>query len=101
MGCSAPNYSAYSMRTRLDLEIAACFFPVEIIRQSAFDVARLGVVALDQVRVITVHHPHGVGEIGRGLGMQPMAEPFRRSGQAGNAIGDLDRNGVKQAGLDT
>src|SRR5450631_4824929 len=30
----------------LDLEVAARFLPVEIVRQSAFDVARLGVMAL-------------------------------------------------------
>ncbi len=59
---------------------------------------RLGVVALDQVRVVTVHHPHEIGEIGRGAGVQPIAKPLRRRREAGEQIGDFDRDSVKQAG---
>ena len=43
--------------------------------EGAFDIARARVVPLDQVRVVAVHHPDQVRQLGRAVRMQPLSKP--------------------------
>ena len=45
------------MRARFQLQIAAKWVSGIVSRQSSVDIARMGVVTLDQIRVVAVHRP--------------------------------------------
>tara|TARA_R110002012_G_scaffold315199_1_gene528677 strand:+ start:2332 stop:2676 length:345 start_codon:yes stop_codon:yes gene_type:complete len=58
--------------------------------EGAFDVTRARVVPLDQVRVVAVHHPDQIGQLGCVVRVQTLSQPCRF------AL-NLDRQ-VRQAG---
>jgi hypothetical protein len=89
-----------NMSARFKLEIAALLIDIEIVPQSALDVPRPGSVALDQIRVVAVHHSHEVGETGGSAGMKPTAEPASGGRQLGEKVEQPAARFLQEAGLD-
>ena len=87
------------MRPRLDLEVAALLGRIELVGERPLDLARRRVMALDQVRVVAVHHPHELGQAFRRARMQAGTQAVRRTGQRRHEIDDLRAAGIEQAGL--
>ena len=85
------------MRACLELKVAALAGGIELIRQRALDLARRRVVALDQVRIVAVHHPHGSASAAAERGCRRAPRALRRSRQRGDQIDDLG-GGFVQAG---
>ena len=54
------------MRSRLELQIAAPFRPIEFAGQGTLDVARSRIVSFDEIAVVGVHDAYKVGQVGRG-----------------------------------
>src|SRR6185437_12861098 len=56
------------------------------------DIPRPGVVALDEVAVVAVHHLHEIGEARRSARVQGRSEDAGSSGELCDDIGERDRN---------
>lgn len=74
------------------LEIAAARVRVELAGEGAFDVARAGVVAFDEIAVVGVHDAHEIGEVGGRARVEALAERGSGCGQLGQGIRDLLRH---------
>ena len=61
------------------VQVAPLLSGFELAVQRRLDFARRRVVAFDEVRVVAVHDPHGLGEAGGRAGMQSRAETGRGS----------------------
>jgi hypothetical protein len=54
-------------------------------------------MALDQVRVVAVHHPHELGETGGGFRLKARAKRMRLPGERGHEGDDRGAGLVQQA----
>lgn len=88
------------MRARFQGQRAGFFFKLRP-GQGPFNVARPGVVPLDEVRIIAVHHSNEVGKFGGTVRVQPQPEPCCLSLDIHREVGQLGRNGLfEEARLD-
>jgi hypothetical protein len=87
------------MRPGFDLEVATLFRRRQVAGERALDLARRRVVALDQVRIVAVHHPHQIGEAGGRAWVQTPAERLCRTRQRGDQIEDFGARFVEEAGF--
>jgi hypothetical protein len=85
------------VRAGLDLKIAALFGRVELPRHGSLDFAQGCVMALDQVGIIAVHDPYGVGQRGCRTRMQPCSQPATGSRERSHQIDDCGTRLLKQA----
>ena len=65
---------------------------VEPAGERGFDVARLGVVTLDQIGVAGIHDPGHVAQFGRAVRMKLAAEGFRLRADFQHEVGQIDRD---------
>ena len=86
------------MRRMFLLQRPASWISVKVTGECAFDVARTGVVALDPVGIIAVHHPHHRGQIGQGTGRQVPAQTARLLNQPVCRLDQVKRDVIFEPG---
>lgn len=80
------------------LERPTSWISVKVAGKSPFDVAGTGIVPLDAVGVVTVHHPHHCGQIRQGAGWQVPAQAVGRLDQSVRRLDKIQRDTVFQPG---
>ena len=89
------------MRPRLQLKIAPFLGRFEMPLQRRLNLARRRVVTLDQVRVVAIHDPDGIGEAGGRAGMQARAEIGGGGREAGHEVEQFRPRLVEQTGFNS